>query len=84
MNAIEKMKGELTREEAIALGESKWWEGLPAKPVALAQLRQERMCMPFGEFVPIVAKAIGADPEGFPNTALRDPEGLIRVIEAQQ
>jgi hypothetical protein len=83
MDAIEKMKGKLTETEAKALFDSKWWEDLPAKPVALAQLRQERLCIPFGEFVFIVARAMGISPDGLPDTALRNPPMLIRAIEAQ-
>ena len=48
-----------TPEQAIALGESGWWKLYPHRDVALAQLRQEFMCMPFADFHDAVEKAIG-------------------------
>lgn len=49
----------ITRELATALYHSRWWVGLPVRDVALAQLRQPLLCMPFGEFHEVVEKAIG-------------------------
>ena len=50
---------DMTREQAIAIGESGWWKLYPARDVALAQLRQPFLCMPFGDFHRIVEDAIG-------------------------
>lgn len=58
-NPIEKMSNEITRKEAIELGESGWWKNMPAKDVALAQLQQDRLCMDFGDFHAAVEKALG-------------------------
>ena len=59
--SIEQMKQEMTSAEAkaLALAEPKWWESLPARDVALAQLDQDRLCMDFGDFHEAVEKAIG-------------------------
>ena len=83
MTALEKMCGDLTLEEAQELFDSRWWEAVPVRHAALAQLRQPRLCIPFDEFVFVVARAMGLDEDALPDTALRNPKALIRVIESQ-
>ena len=48
----------MDRELAIKLWKSNWWERYPAKEVALAQLDEPLLCMPFDIFHQIVEKAI--------------------------
>lgn len=41
---------EMTEEEAVKFYKSNWWEDYSDEYVALVQLSQSRLCMPFGEF----------------------------------
>lgn len=47
------------REAAIALGESRWWVGLPARDVARFQLYTVELSMPFDQFHKAVEEAMG-------------------------
>lgn len=47
------------REKAIALGESKWWEGLDDRAIAKFQLFTDELCMPFDKFQECVEKVLG-------------------------
>lgn len=49
----------MTKEQAIELAKSNWWAGKPAREVAMFQLFEENLCMPFGEFHEAVEKALG-------------------------
>lgn len=49
----------MTTEEAIKLGESKWWVGMPARDVAIFQMHAELLCMPFDIFHKAVTDALG-------------------------
>ena len=49
----------MTKEEAVALYQSKWWEGRTPEEITGFQLFEERLCMPFGEFHEAVEKALG-------------------------
>lgn len=49
----------LGKEKAIALAESKWWVGRPAKEVAKFQLFTEELCIPFGVFHGTIEEALG-------------------------
>ena len=53
------MHGLLTREQAIALYDSGFWEGLAYVERARFQLSEERLCMPFEVFVEAVERALG-------------------------
>jgi hypothetical protein len=53
------MATEMTRVQAVELAGTGWWEGAPARDVALAQLRQSKLCMGFGDFHRVVELAIG-------------------------
>lgn len=48
----------MTKEQAIELFESGWWEGRPAEEVARWQLQESRLCMPLGEFHKAVEEAL--------------------------
>lgn len=49
----------MSEASAVALYESGWWTLYIARDVALAQLKQERLCMPFEEFHAVVEQTIG-------------------------
>jgi hypothetical protein len=69
----------LTHETALALSETGWWKLYPPRDVALAQLRQERLCMPFDEFQRLVVQVIGGPVF---THELAYPEKLIERIES--
>lgn len=74
MNAIEMMKGDLTEQQAIEIAESGWWVNASDKDVALAQLKQRRLCMPFDVFQLAVEKASG-------HSVFTHQFGDLRVID---
>lgn len=49
----------MTKEQAIKLFESKFWEDMTATQVALFQLQEEKLCMPFDIFHGCVEEALG-------------------------
>ena len=49
----------MTYEQAIALAESKWWEGMSAKDVVTFQLQERLLCMDFSTYHRLVEEAIG-------------------------
>jgi hypothetical protein len=50
---------DMSKASAIALYESGWWKLYPARDVALAQLGQARLCMPYDDYRRIVEDVIG-------------------------
>lgn len=70
---------DMTWEAAIALVETGWWKLYPAREVALAQLRQERLCMPFSEFQHLLVEVIGGPVFSH---ELVNPERLVERIES--
>lgn len=50
---------ELTKEQAIALSESKFWEGMSHRDIAVFQMEARLLCMPFGVFHEAIEKALG-------------------------
>ena len=50
---------QLTSEQAIAYGESREWEKLDDRTLAIFQLQQTCLCIPFGRFHEAVEKAAG-------------------------
>ena len=53
------MQDPLTREQAIALYDTAFWEGLAYVERARFQLSEPRLCMPFDVFVEAVERALG-------------------------
>ncbi len=51
--------GEISKEDAEALAASRWWEGQSDRDVAMAQLGQDRLCMPFDLFHQACERAAG-------------------------
>lgn len=49
----------MTKEEAIALHNSGWWEGLPAREAVQRQLYEDLLIMPFSKFHELVTEALG-------------------------
>ena len=68
----------MTREQAIKLAESRWWEGMPPKDIATFQLHEERLCMPFDVFHEALEKAIGRPV--FTHERGLDAEGIKREL----
>lgn len=53
------MQDPITREQAVALYDSAFWEGLAYVERARFQLSEPRLCMPFDVFVEAVERALG-------------------------
>lgn len=49
----------MTRDQAIALYESKFWESMSHREIAISQLWEDRSCMPFEVFHEAIEKALG-------------------------
>ena len=49
----------MTKENAIALAESKFWEGMTHREIAEFQMCEEKLCMPFSVFHEAVEKTLG-------------------------
>jgi hypothetical protein len=50
---------QLTKDEAIAMAESKWWEKANHASIAAFQIMQDKLCCPFSIFHEAVEKALG-------------------------
>jgi hypothetical protein len=50
---------QLTRDEAIELAESHFWEDIPIRDAARLQLYQDKLCMPFDVFHEGTEKLLG-------------------------
>jgi hypothetical protein len=50
---------EITKEEAMRLYESGWWEDKTPREIAMFQMFTRRLCLPFGEFQKAVEEALG-------------------------
>jgi len=59
LNGELKMKIEINKEMAIQLAETKFWETMSARDIALFQLRVRKFCMPFDIFHKAISKALG-------------------------
>jgi len=49
----------MTKEQAVALADSKFWEDMSYRERATFQLFEERLCMPFDIFHEAVEKTLG-------------------------
>jgi len=49
----------MTKENAIALAESKFWEGMTHRQIAEFQMCEEKLCMPFSVFHEAIEKTLG-------------------------
>ena len=50
---------QLTKEQAIAFGENKCYEGMTYRQIAEFQMEQDKLCMPFGIFHEAMEKTLG-------------------------
>lgn len=50
---------QLTREQAIAFHDSEVWKQMDAKAIALFQMEQECLCIPFDVFHKAIEEALG-------------------------
>ena len=49
----------ITREKAIELVNSKFWESMSPRAIAVFQLWEDRLCMPFDVFHEAIEKVLG-------------------------
>jgi len=49
----------MTKDEAIQLSETKFWENISYKDIATFQLFEEKLCMPFDVFHEALEKSLG-------------------------
>jgi Na+-transporting NADH:ubiquinone oxidoreductase subunit NqrF len=49
----------MTREQALVLYETKWWETKSPEEIVRVQLFEDKLCMPFSNFHEAVEKALG-------------------------
>ena len=52
---------QLTKEQALSLYESKFWEGMIDREIALFQLCAYTLCMPWDVFQSAIEKALGRE-----------------------
>lgn len=52
---------QLTKEQARSLAESKFWEKMKNKEIAMFQLSHEQLCMPWNVFHSAVEQALGRE-----------------------
>ena len=50
---------QLTKEQAIAFGENKCYEGMTYRQIAEFQMEQDKLCMPFNVFHEAIEKTLG-------------------------
>lgn len=67
-------ESQFTKAQAIALHESGWWKQKTPEEVALFQLNEPCLCMPFDEFQMAVEKLLG---RGVWTHEFADPASLI-------
>lgn len=48
----------MTKEQAVTLAESKWWQNKTARELAMFQLHEPLLCMPFDVFHKAVEEAL--------------------------
>jgi hypothetical protein len=48
----------MTKDQVVALAGSNWWIGRPARDLAMFQLHEPLLCMPFGVFHKAVEEAL--------------------------
>ncbi|WP_101910068.1 hypothetical protein [Marasmitruncus massiliensis] len=68
-----------TKEEAIAKGESRWYEGKSPQEIVEFQLYEDRLCMPLELYREAVEKVLGRPVF---THEYKEPERLIAEYEA--
>lgn len=59
MTTYQHICGEMKKEQAIKLAESKWWVGMDAREIVGFQLFEDLLCMNFGDFHLAIEKVLG-------------------------
>lgn len=67
----------MTKDEAIALSKSMWWLNASDVEIALFQIREPRLCMPFDDFQMAVERSLG---RSVWTHELADPQHLLDEI----
>lgn len=49
----------MTENQAVALGNSGWWKDKTPRQIAMFQLFEDRLCMPFSDYHGAMEKALG-------------------------
>ncbi len=49
---------ELTKDQAIEMCQSNWWEGMPDRDVCVFQMHQRLLCLPFDIFIVIMERVL--------------------------
>lgn len=88
---------QLTKEQAIAFGDNKLYEGMTSRQIAEFQLQQDRLCMPFDVFHKAVEESLGrpvwshefVNPKGLLKELLGEKlaptfEEIINIIPAEK
>jgi hypothetical protein len=68
----------MTKDEAVALGESRFWEQMSYEEIAKFQLMENLLCMPFEVFHEAITKALGR--AVFTHEFALNREGLIKEL----
>ncbi len=48
----------LTKDQAIEMCQSNWWEGMPDRDVCVFQMHQRLLCLPFDIFVGLMERVL--------------------------
>ena len=71
----------MTKEEAIKMYNSNWWEDKTPEEIVKFQLYEDRLCMPFDKFHEAIEKALG---RSVWTHEFADHEGLITEFEGKR
>ena len=71
----------LSKEQAIKLGESRFWEDMSYKEIAKFQMNERMLCMPFGVFHEALEKTLGRPV--FTHELGLNYEGLLKEINGE-
>ena len=69
---------ELSKEQAISLHDSKFWENMTYRQKAIFQIFQPRLCMPFAVFHEVVEKTL--DRPVFAHEFALNVDGIINEL----
>jgi len=72
---------QLTKEQAIAFGENKLYEGMTSRQIAEFQLEQEKLCMPFDVFHKALEETLGRPV--YTHELALNWEGLCKEIQGE-
>lgn len=70
----------ITEEEALAKAKTEWWKRCTPREIALTQLEDNRLCMPFNLFHKAVEDALGRPVY---TCEFADPDLLLKELHGQ-